>query len=91
MKDGLGNTANMYTLEFVKYLILKIALQSNANVDIQNKKGITLLMIATRNDDIEGASIVVNYGNPNPFIKNNSSMSVENNLKNKLKHKLKKK
>ena len=75
MKDALGNTAIMYAMEFGRHLIVKTALQKGANANIQNKKGITLLMIAARNDDIDGLALVIIYGNPNPFIKNEANMT----------------
>ena len=75
MKDALGNTAAMYAMEFGRHLIVKIALQKGANANIQNKKGITLLMIAARNDDIDGVAIAIMHGSPNPFIRNESHMT----------------
>ena len=75
MKDALGNTASMYAMEFGRHLIVKTALQKGANANMQNKKGITLLMIAARNEDIDGLALVIMHGNPNPFIRNEAGMT----------------
>lgn len=85
LQDQLGNTAVIYAVEFGRHLILKNALENGANPNIQNKKGINILMITARNNDLDGARIIIGHSKVNPFLKNHDGVTaLEIARKNKL-------